>query len=996
MTPYDHTPGNGEPLRPDQERTVDALTLKHRPFPIVGLGGSAGSFSAIQEFLSEIPADSGIAFVLVQHLAPDHPSILADLLQRQSNIPVLRVEDGMTVQPDHLYVIPENKEMVILDGRLLLMQPSKPRGRRMPIDNFLQSLASDWAEKAVCAIFSGMGSDGETGSRFIKEGLGLVMVQAPTSAEYTSMPRSIIESDNPDYIDTPRAMARKLLDYVQSPLLHETRKEGLSRRDAQALQKVFSLLRNGTGHDFSLYKKSTILRRLERRMRMHRLTELDQYVEHLQGAPQEVQTLFKELLIGVTKFFRDYAAFQVLEEQLLPELVKRKKKNEPLRIWVAGSSTGEEVYSIAILVQECLQRLKLRNVVKVQMFATDLDAEAIKKARYGIYPDNIANDISAERLERWFTQKDSTYQVVQEIREMIIFAEHNLIKDASFTNLDLLCCRNVLIYFTPELQRKLLPVFHYTLREGGVLFLGPSENINGFEDLFTPIDGKWKIFRRRENSVALTRFIEFPAQTSTPKPPGAGTLPNVPLPVTGRERSATLQDRVNGVLLGRHTPPALLINPKGELVYVHGRTGKYLEPAPGQYNPNVYEMAREGLVLELRGAVLRASTHPGPVVVPRVNVKTNGHYQLVKLTVEQLTGPEELDGLLLVTFEDLPTPPKAARGRTKPASGSDKEKLLEQMEQELAFTRQHLQQTIEQMQTTVEELKSANEELQSTNEELQSTNEESNTAKEEMQALNEELMTVNLQFRAKTDELTEVNNDMANLLNSAATSTLFLSNNLHIKWFTPAITEIIPLVQTDVGRPIHHLTTRLRYEHLVADVKEVLARLAAKEVEVESDGGQWYQLRIIPYRTLDNFIGGAVLSFQDITPLKRVEAQLHAARDLAATLLDALPAPALLLDGRLGVAAANGAFLRTFRLEEGQVRGRPFPRLGSVAWHTPALEAWLESVRAGTAPDDAYPAGTPGGLLGTKPLQLRGRHLRNGPQEAPQVLLTLEEGSEGL
>ncbi len=991
MTFFENGPGNGESLRAGEDYQVDSLTLKQRPFTIVGMGGSAGSFGAIQEFLEEIPADSGIAFVLVQHLDPTQPSVLADLLQRASAVPVLRVEDGMEVRPNHFYVIPENKEMMILNGRLLLMQPHKPRGQRMPIDNFLQSLASDWGEKAVCAIFSGMGSDGETGARFIKEGLGLVMVQAPASAQYDSMPRSIIESDNPDYVTTPREMARKVLDYVQLPLMQHARKEGLSLHDTDSLQKVFTLLRSGTGHDFSLYKKSTILRRLERRTRMHQLSELDKYVEYLQDNPQEVQSLFKELLIGVTKFFRDYPAFQVLETQLLPELVGRKKKNEPLRVWVAGCSTGEEVYSVAILVQECLERLKLRHVVKVQIFATDLDAEAIKRARSGIYASNVSNDISAERLERCFIQKDNAYQVVQEIREMIIFAEHNLVKDASFTNLDMLCCRNVLIYFTPELQRKLLPVFHYTLREGGVLFLGPSETISGLDDLFTPVDNKWKIFRRRENSVALTRFIEFPAQTVVPKPP---RLPNanaeVSLPVTGKDRPATLQDRLNRVLLQRHTPPALLINAKGELVYIHGRTGKYLEPAPGQYNPNVYDMAREGLLLELRGAVLRASTQTGPVVVPRVNVKTNGHYQLVKLTVEQLTEPDELEGLLLITFEDLLSPQKTAAGRGKVAPASEKDKLIEQMEQELTFTRQHLQQTIEQMQTTVEELKSANEELQSTNEELQSTNEESNTAKEEMQALNEELMTVNMQFRAKTDELTEVNNDMANLLNSAEVSTLFLSNQLYIKRFTPSITTVIPLVQTDIGRPITNLTLNLKYDRLEADVKEVLARLSPKEVEVESTGGLWYHLRIIPYRTLDNFIGGAVLSFHDITPLKGVEAQLRAAREMVRDLLDALPGPALVLDGALEVTAANEAFLRTFRLEEAQIRGQSFFRLGNHSWDAPALREWLEGTLAGTAPAETYPTSAPGGVLGSSPLQLRVRRLRNGTQEAPQVLVLLE------
>jgi two-component system CheB/CheR fusion protein len=982
--------GDGERTRPPEEQTVDSLTLRNRPFPVVGIGGSAGSFGAIKEFLEEIPADAGIAFVLVQHLDPNQPSILAELLQRSSAMPVLRVEDGMEVRPNHVYVIPENKEMVIHNGRLLLMQPNKPRGRRMPIDSFLHSLASDWGEQAVCAIFSGMGSDGETGARFIKEGLGLVMVQVPISAQYESMPRSIIESDNPDYVDTPRTMARKLLDYVRSPLLQNARREGLSRRETHALQQVFTLLRTGTGHDFSLYKKSTILRRLERRMRMHQLTGVDQYVEYLQGNPQEVQTLFKELLIGVTKFFRDYPAFEILEKQLLPDLAGRKKKNEPLRIWIAGCSTGEEVYSLAILVQECLEQLKLRNVVKVQMFATDLDPEAIRKARYGIYADNVANDISAERLERWFVQKDSTYQVVQEIREMIIFAEHNLIKDASFTNLDLLCCRNVLIYFTAELQRKLLPVFHYTLREGGVLFLGPSETISGFDDLFTPVDSKWKLFRRRENSVALTRFIEFPAQTTIPKRPQLpGIDAEVPLPMTGRDRSANLQEKINRVLLQKRTPPALVVNVQGELVYVHGRTGKYLEPAPGQFNPNVYEMAREGLQLELRGAVLRASTQVEPVVVPRVNVKTNGHYQLVQLTVEQLREPEELKGLLLVTFEELPGPKKNAAARKDAVSFTEKDKVIEQMEQELAFTRQHLQQTIEQMQTTVEELKSANEELQSTNEELQSTNEESNTAKEEMQALNEELMTVNMQFRAKTDELTELNNDMANLLNSAQIATLFLSNQLYINRFTPSVTEIIPLVQTDVGRPVANLATHLKYDHLVRDVQEVLDKLTPKEVEVEATGGQWYLLRIIPYRTLDNFIGGAVLSFQAITALKAARTQLQAARALAEDLLDALPEPAVLLNGSLGVVAANPAFLKAFGLEAEQVPDRSFYKLGNGAWDAAALRGWLEAVRAGNAPA-GFPVSVPGEPPDSKPLQLMARRLRNGEGEAPQLLVTLE------
>jgi len=435
-------PDNQPELNDDQ--LMDSLILKQRPFTIVGMGGSAGSFNAIQAFLKEIPADSGIAFVLVQHLDPSQPSILAELLQHATPMPVLRVKDGMEVKPNHLYVIPENKDMAIRNGRLMLAQPDKPRGRRMVIDSFLQSLAADWGEKAVCAIFSGMGSDGETGARFIKDALGLVMVQAPESAQFQGMPQSVIESDNPDIIESPAAMAQKLLSYVASTFQWTDKKEVVSRKEASMLQKIFALLRNRTGHDFSLYKKNTLIRRVERRIHLHQLHSQEEYIQYLQHNPKEVDALFKEMLIGVTKFFRDYPAFHIMTSKVLPDLIKRKQKNEALRIWISGCSTGEEAYSIAILVRECLEEYKLHTSIKVQIFATDLDAESIHKARLGAYNTNVANDISADQLERWFTLKDNLYHVNAELREMIVFAEHNLIRDASFTNLDLLCCRNLL------------------------------------------------------------------------------------------------------------------------------------------------------------------------------------------------------------------------------------------------------------------------------------------------------------------------------------------------------------------------------------------------------------------------------------------------------------------------------------------------------------------------------------------------------------------------
>jgi two-component system CheB/CheR fusion protein len=833
-----------------------------------------------------------------------------------------------------------------------------------------------------------MGTDGEAGARFIKEGLGLVMVQAPDSAQYNSMPESIIESDNPDYVETPAAMARKLLKYVNSPVQWTERKETMSRRESTLMQKMFLLLRNRTGHDFSLYKPNTLIRRLERRMHMLQLANQEEYVAHMQQDPREVEALFKELLIGVTKFFRDYQAFEILSKRVLPDLIKRKQKNEPLRIWVAGCSTGEEAYSLGIVVRECLDQLKLYRHLKVQIFATDLDPVAIRKARAGTYLVNISNDVSGERLERWFTRKDNTYQVKQEIREMIVFAEHNLIRDASFTNLDLLCCRNVLIYFTPELQKKLLPVFHYTLQPNGVLFLGPSETIGGFEDMFVTIEGKWKIFKRREHSLALVRFIEFPSQMI----PSSKLVPAKPEDGPSKSgQSRGLPEKIQRILLERHTPPALVINAKGDVVFIHGRTGKYLEPAPGQHNAGIYDMAREGLSVELRGAVLRATSQQEKIVVERIQVKTNGHYQLVTLTVEPLHTNEELAGLLLLTFLDQPTSKKSSPGRSKAAPTAEQAQVIDQLEKELDLTRQHLLQTVEQMQTTVEELKSANEELQSTNEELQSTNEESNTAKEEMQALNEELLTVNMEFRAKTDELTQLNNDMANLLNASDVATIFLGNQLQVKRFTPSATQIVPLVPADLGRPLTHFSHNLRYEHLIRDVREVLDKLSSKEIETETTNGQWYLLRIVPYRTLDNFIAGAVLTFLNITHLKELQARLEEALHYAENIMNSARDPLMVLDSQLNVLSVNQAFVDTFRIAPEQIQGLPLTRMGNGQWNAAPLREHLQSVLRQNEPFNHYLLDLPLPNIGLRRLKLHGRRLLEGQPNHHRLLLTFED-----
>jgi two-component system, chemotaxis family, CheB/CheR fusion protein len=985
--------GKGSTQLKTLEDIKDLTKPRNRPFTIVALGGSAGSLDAIEIFLESVPPDSGMAFVVVQHQDPAQPSVLPDLLRQCTQMPVHRIEDGMVAQPNQVYVIPENKELTMQNGKFLLLPPAKPQPFRMPIDTFLQSLAEDWGEKAVCIIFSGMGADGELGARFIKEGFGLVMVQDPATAAYDGMPRSTLQTGMVDYVEAPATMADKILRYIHTPSFRiETGEKEIikDRKVENAMQKIFFALRTRTGHDFSLYKKNTLLRRFERRMNLHQIGDIDEYVRYLQENDTEVDILFKELLIGVTKFFRDDPPFELLGQQLIPEMLKKKGRNDAFRVWIAGCSTGEEAYSIAILIREAIYTLKLKYNLKIQIYATDLDPDAIRRARTGMYPGNISNDISPARLERWFIKKDDFYQIAQEIREMVVFAEHNLIKDASFIKLDLLTCRNVLIYLTPEIQKKLLPVFHYTLLPQGILFLGPSESVGGHEDLFTPVDAKWKIFRKQENVAASTRIIEFPAQaTAIPK----SSYSPVPGKAATTPAALTLADRVRKTLLEKYTPAAVVINGRGEIMYISGRTGKYLEPPAGAPTLNVFEMAREGLTYELKNAVLKAVTMQGRVVVNRIKIKTENRYHYIRLSVEPLN-MTDIGGLMLILFEDLPDvkisrrSPGAAPADTAPSA---KEQIIAELENELRYTREHLQQTIEEIETSYEELKSANEELQSTNEELQSTNEESNTAKEEMQALNEELMTINMEFRAKTEELTEVNNDMMNLLNSLEVATIFIGNNLSIKRFTRGATRIVNLIQSDIGRPIHHISSNLRYDRLAEDAQEVIAGLSPKEMRVESHSGLWYHIKISPYRTVENYIGGAVITFTDVSALQKAEEELEANRLFMQLLLNNMHEAILVLDKSLRITSANQAFLQMFRVGGEQVLGRYIYELGTGQWRISPLRKLLEEVLPNRTDFDNYLIEHDFQEVGRKKLSFRGSRFVQPRTNHEMILLMIEE-----
>jgi two-component system, chemotaxis family, CheB/CheR fusion protein len=841
--------------------------MRSKEFPIVGIGASAGGLEALELFLRHIPDGCGMAFVIVQHLDPTHKGILVELLQRTTAMPVVQIKDRQRIAADRVYVIPPNKDLSILHGVLHLLEPAAPRGLRLPIDFFFRSLADDCLSRSIGVILSGMGSDGTLGLRAIKEKAGAVFVQTPASAKFDGMPRSAIAAGLADVVAPAQELPARIVAYLKRAPLAAKSDPGLETKTQSALEKIYILLRTHTGHDFSLYKKSTVHRRVERRMSLHQIDKIDHYVRFLRDNPQEVELLFKELLIGVTSFFRDPPAWSQLKAEILPGLLSAHAAGGTLRAWVCGCSTGEEAYSLAMVFKEALEQAKPIGNFSLQIFATDLDRDAIDKARAGIYPANIAADVSAERLQRFFAQDEVGYRVTKEIREMVIFATQNVIMDPPFTKLDLLVCRNLMIYLDQEIQKKLMPLFHYSLNPGGILFLGSAETIGGFTTFFAPLDGKTRFYRRLDTSV-WDEPIDFPT-TFTPHPPMSANAPD-PARIPG----TNLQSLAEQFLLQRHCPAAVLTNEKGDILFISGRTGKYLEPAAGKANWNIFAMAREGLRYLLNSAWRKALKQKSAVVLKGVQVGNNGGLQTVDVTVEPIAAPSALKGMVMVVFAETAKPPEAkATRKSARASGHSADLLT--LERELQQARDEIQTSREEMRTSQQEIKSSNEELQSTNEELQSANEELTTSKEEMQSLNEELQTVNHELQAKVDALSWAENDMKNLLNSTDIATLFLDDALSVRRFTTQTTTIIKLIPGDAGRPITDITTDLEYPEMAADAREVLQSLAFIQKQVTTRDGRWFLVRIMPYRTSENRIDGVVITFSNITEAKTLEALLR-------------------------------------------------------------------------------------------------------------------------
>jgi two-component system CheB/CheR fusion protein len=840
-------------------------------FPIVGLGASAGGLEALEQFFGQVPKECGIGFVVVQHLDPTHKGILVELLQRSTGMPVIQIKDGMSVEADHVYVIPPNRDLSILQGVLHLLEPAAPRGQRLPIDFFFRSLAADQRERAVGVILSGMGSDGTLGLRALKENAGGTFAQTPTSAKFDSMPRMAIDSGLADVTASAQDLPARIIGYLKHVPLHVSAAAVVPDKDESALAKVLVLLRAQTGHDFSLYKKSTVHRRIERRMGLHELTNIADYVRYLRENPQESDLLFKELLIGVTSFFRDAEVWEELRDSIIPELLAAHPEGGVLRAWTVGCSTGEEAFSLAIVFKEALSKLKHAKHYSLQIFATDLDKDAIDKARAGLYPENISADVSEQRLGEFFVRYEhGGYCVRKEIRETVIFAPQNLVMHPPFTKLDVITCRNLLIYLDAELQKKLMPLFHFSLNPNGILLLGNSETIGVATDLFTQLPGKSRLYRRLD-SARHADLSEFPFAF-------ARTRLEAPTPQTAAMAPApSLQAQADQLLLLRYSPAAVLVTKEGDILYVSGKTGKYLEPAAGKANWNLFAMSREGLGNALSEAFHKAVRQNTIVTLANVQVGPSSAAQFVDVTVHPVASPQALQGMLMVVFADVAKP--ASIGELGP---SDQATLgntrLSEMAQALQHAHADLQATRDEMQTSQEELRSTNEELQSMNEELQSTNEELTTSREESQSTNEELQIVNQEMQAKVDELSRTGNDMKNLLDSTDIAILFLDNALLVRRFTPATARIIRLIPGDVGRPITDLVSVLEYPSLAADTLQVLRTLVPIEREIAARDNQWFTVRVMPYRTQENRVDGVVITLTDITVSKALETALRKAQ----------------------------------------------------------------------------------------------------------------------
>jgi two-component system CheB/CheR fusion protein len=842
------------------------------PFPIVGIGASAGGLEAVTELLKELPMTSGMAFVVMQHLDPTHESALPALLGRATTMAVTEARNNARIEPNRVYVIPPNKVMRVSRRRLKVAPRRSDNEFRMPIDHFLESLAQDEADRAIGVILSGNGSDGTRGMLAVKAAGGITFAQDKRSAKYTAMPASAIAAGCVDFVLRPGQIAEALVGLTggaTSGAFSTKTSDSTKRGDERAFEEVLAILRQRMGVDFTHYKQPTLDRRIRRRMELRKFEAMREYAEYLRGHPTEVQDLFNDILIHVTGFFRDPHVFSAVRRRILPRLLKVRTTDEPIRIWVPGCSSGEEVYSIAIVLAEALAEKKVR--APVQIFGTDINLAALDRARAGYYPAGITVDVSADRLRRFFVKSDSGYRINKSIREMCLFARQNVVFDPPFSNLDIISCRNLLIYLGPLLQRKMFPVFHYALKSNGFLMLGASETTGGFADLFTLVDSKCKFYAKK--AVATRPAVTFghglsEERTGSIEP--ARSSPTLQVGPTVPE----IQRQADRLVLAHYSVPGAVINQNLEVLQFRGQTGQYLQHSHGEASLNLLKMAHDGLVLDLRAAINKAIKKNGPVRQDNVLVRRDGQASSATIEVVPFLVPPSQERFFLVSFVPVPdveTVPMRQQAGKKTSTADQRAEAAElsRLREELAATRESLQAIIEEQEATNEELRSANEEIMSSNEELQSTNEELETAKEELQSTNEELTTLNDELESRNSELEDVNNDLHNLLASVNIPVVMVGTDLRIRRFTSIAEKMLNLIPGDVGRPITDIKMKIDLPRLDTLITEVIDSLQTKDLELKDQAGHWWSVRIRPYKTTDHKIDGAVVAFVDVDDLRQ-------------------------------------------------------------------------------------------------------------------------------
>ena len=956
-------------------------TARVAPVVVVGIGASAGGLEAVQQLLEAMPVDTGMAFIHVQHLDPQHKSMMAELLKSATRMSVREASDGMLIEANCVYIGPPNRDVAIADGAIHLVEQQIEGHRvRLPIDFFFRSLARERGDRAIGVILSGAGGDGALGIRAIKGGGGIAVAQDPPTAKYDSMPRSAIATRLVDIVAAPRDIPRLLKDYVAHPYVTAPEPSA----SVPATTQILGLLRAQTGHDFSQYKQNTIRRRIERRMAVHQLEHLEDYVAYLKRFPSELDALFKDLLIGVTSFFRDPEAFLAIQEQVVPRLVDASAGSGLIRVWVPSCSTGEEAYSIAMLLAEHLD--SKHQTRKVGIFATDIDPSAIDTARTALYPESIAADVSQERLERYFIQEDGSYRISKRVREMVVFAVQDVLKDPPFSRIDLICCRNLLIYLEPELQKRLMHLFHVVLNPGGYLFLGASETVGETSELFHPIQKKWKIFEKRPAPAQSFAAVALQRVSAAPNMLARGAEPAAQV-----AEGPGIAEVTTRALLESYAPACVVVDEHYDVLYLQGRTGRYLELPVGEPRLNLLRMAREDLFHELRTALHKAAKDQDEVVRERVATTGENGGRYVRLRVKPLRGLRQ-PHLLLVAFEEVAPEPRVAE-RGSPDLSADPR--VDELERRLAAMKESLQSTVEEVETSNEELRSTNEELQSANEELQSTNEELETSKEELQSVNEELMTVNNELQKKLEELSHTNNDLTNLLNSTEIGTIFLDSEFRIKRFTPSVGKLVNLIPSDVGRPVDDIVTQVLDDKLIDHAREVLRTLVFQEVEVRTRDGRTFLRRILPYRTIDNVIDGVVVTFVNITDLRDAQRMVEAMLAYANTIMNSVRQPIALLSTEGRLAQVNQAFYGAFKLRKEDVLGGSIYEVDGRRWDRPEIRTMMEAVRSGEpdARELDVNQDLPG--LGQRTLRLYARRTNFGTKavagEEELTLLTIED-----